>query len=67
VEPDNSVSSGLQKLRHDLQAHYGKGAFKKAAEELDEPYHELLKAISHATIDRVERLEAVVDGGDSDG
>jgi len=65
VEPDKSVSDGLRQLRQDLRSHYGKGAFKKAAEELGEPYHELLKAISHATIDRVEQLEAVV-GGDGD-
>jgi len=57
----SSISDSLRDLKAQLYAELGgNGAMKELADEMDEPYAEVVKAISDATVSRIEEAERIL-------
>jgi hypothetical protein len=59
-----SIADQINRLREEVYKHYGKGAMTQLAEDLNEPYVEVCKALGETNAERLREIEKVVAGGE---
>jgi len=59
-----SIADQINRLREMVYQHYGKGALTQLAEELDEPYVEVCKALGETNAERLREIAKVMASGE---